>query len=495
MKSNLKAKLGYGFGDVYGGGAFLVFSLLYMNFLVLVEGLPIIFTTMIILTGKFWDAITDPIVGRISDKTRSKFGRRRFFFLIGIAPVFLSFIMLFYSFGIENMTAKIIYHMFAYMFFGTAFTIVMVPYNAILSDITSDYNERTSFTTVRMIFSGGASLFCAVIPGIIIKTMGGDINGPQQKTGYLVMAVLLGAIFALCWLFTFLGTKEKKDLPEPEKTTLKGWLSVFNNKSYLNFLGIFLMYQIAIDLMLALLIFYIDVVVLKYKSYELIVGILLVCSMGLMAVMGALAKSKGKAFPLYIGLPVWILTMLAFIPANQGTPVFIFCIFAMLIAVGSSSGNLSTWSMLTDIYDVDEVMTGKRREGLYSGITTFLRKASSGVAILLLGIGLKALGFDQNQYNLLKATASDFDPASYAKTDVVFGIKWMFIIIPVILMSVCLFFAITNKISKKRYDAVQKAIALFRMNGSIDALPTDELGDVLAVTGSKKTDLWGGISK
>ena len=173
MKSSLKAKLGYGFGDVYGGGSFLVFSLLYMNFLVLVEGLPIVSTTTIILTGKFWDAITDPIVGRISDKTRSKFGRRRFYFLIGIAPVFLSFIMLFYSFGIENVTAKVIYHVFAYMFFGTAFTIVMVPYNAILSDITSDYNERTSFTTVRMIFSGGASLFCAVIPGTIIKTMGG----------------------------------------------------------------------------------------------------------------------------------------------------------------------------------------------------------------------------------------------------------------------------------------------------------------------------------
>lgn len=495
MKMNIKAKLGYGAGDIYGGGSFLVFSLLYMNFLVVVEGLPVIATSVIILIGKLWDAVTDPICGRISDKTRTKFGRRRIFFLVGIIPVFFTFIMLFYSFGIENMTAKIIYHTFAYMMFCTAFTIVMVPYNAILSDITDDYNERTSFTTVRMVMSGAASLFCAVLPGIIIKSTSGSTNGPQQKPGYLAMAVILAAVFGLCWLFTFLGTKEKKDLPEPDIMTLRKWLSVFKNKAYLNFLGIFLSYQIAIDLMLALLIFYIDIVVLKYKSYELIVGVLLICSMFLMVPMGAIAKKKGKAFPLFIGLPIWILTMLAFIPTNQNTPVFVFCVFAVLIAFGSSSGNLSTWSMLSDIYDVDEIITGKRREGIYSGITTFLRKAASGVAILLLGFGLKVMGFDQNQYNLIKATASEFNPAAYAQSDVVTGVKWMFIIVPVILMTSCLFFAIKNKINKKRFDSIQAGIAQFKANGNIDALNKDELADVLLVTGMDKNDLWAGSGK
>lgn len=491
MKKNLKAKIGYGFGDIYGGGSFLVFSLLYMNFLVLVEELPIVATSVIIFIGKVWDAVTDPAVGWLSDKTRSKFGRRRFYFLIGIIPVFLSFIALFFSFGIQSVTGKIIYYTFAYMFFGTAFTIVMVPYNAILSDITSDYNERTSFTTVRMIFSGGASLLCAVIPGMIIKAIGGNENGPGQKNGYLFMAVILGAVFGLCWLMTFLWTKEKENLPETENMTIKSWLSVFKNKAYLIYLGIFLSFQIAVDLMLALLIFYMDIVVLKYKSYELVVGVLLVCSVAFMAVMGAVAKRKGKAFPLYIGMPVWILTMLAFIPANKDTPVFLFCVFAACIAVGSAAGNLSTWSMLTDIFDVDEIITGKRREGIYSGMTTFLRKAASGAAVLLLGFGLKSLGFDQNQYNKIKAKAADFDPAAYAKTEVVAGIKWMFIIIPIVLMAVCLFFAILNKINKKRFVSIQTGIEEFKANGNIDALGDDALSDIYSVTGLKKEQLWG----
>lgn len=492
MVNKLRTKLSYASGDIYGGGAFMVFSLLFMNFLVLVEGLPVVWTTVIIFIGKLWDAITDPWMGRISDKTRSRFGRRRLYFLIGIIPVYLSFVMLFYSFGIQDLTAKIIYYVFAYMFFGTAFTIVMVPYNAILSDMTSDYNERTSFTTMRMLFSGGASLLAAVIPSMIIKSIGGPLNGPKQAPGYLVMGLVFGALFALGWLAAFLGTREKKDLPEPEKMTLKSWTSVFSNKAYRNFLGIFLSFQIAVDLVLALFIFYIDIVVLQYKNYELVMGLLLVFSMLFMAAMGAIAKKKGKVFPIYIGIPVWMASTIVFIWLGISTPIWVLCALAVLIAVGSAAGNLSTWAMLTDIFDIDEIRTGKRREGIYSGMTTFLRKFASGVAVLLLGFGLQAMGFDQNQYSILKASTTNFDPAVYAQSGVVSGIKWLFVLIPLILLTVCLVFAIKNKINKSRFDAVLHGIEEFKQRGSIDGLNEQELEDVLIATGAKKGELWGG---
>ena len=491
MKNKLRTKLCYASGDIYGGGAFMVFSLLFMNFLVLIEGLPVIATTLIIFIGKLWDAVTDPIVGRISDRTRSRFGRRRIYFLIGILPVYLSFVMLFYSFGIESVTAKIIYYAFAYMFFGTAFTIVMVPYNAILSDMTSDYNERTSFTTMRMLFSGGASLLAAVIPSMIIKTIGGAQNGPKQTPGYLVMGLVFGAVFAIAWFVAFLGTRERQDLPEPEKMTSKSWRSVFSNKAYRNFLGIFLSFQIAVDLVLALFIFYVDIVVLQYKNYELIMGLLLVFSMVFMVVMGAVAKKKGKAFPIYIGIPIWMVSTLAFIWLDANSPIYVLCVLAVLIAVGSAAGNLSTWAMLTDIFDIDEIRTGKRREGIYSGITTFLRKFASGVAVLLMGFGLQALGFDQNQYSILKASTSEFDPAAYAKSDIVSGIKWLFVIIPFVLLAVCLLFAIKNKINKRRFDAVLHGIEQFKVNGHIDALSQQELDDVVVAAGAEKHELWG----
>jgi len=468
----------------------MIFSLLFMNFLVLVEGLPIIATTIIIFIGRLWDAVTDSIMGRITDITRSKFGRRRIYFLIGIVPVFLSFFMLFYSFGVQNEIAKIVYYTISYMLFGTVFSIVMVPYNAILSDMTSDYNERTSFTMIRMIFSGAAALICAVIPSIIIKSFGAETIGPGQIPGYLIMGIIFGAFFGICWLVVFLGTWEKKDLPKPEKIPFKNWLSVFSNKAYRNFLGIFLSFQIAVDLVLALFIFYVDIVVLQYKNYELIVGTLLVCSMLLMTVQGKIAEKKGKVYPLYIGIPIWMLSSLAFIWLGQSVPVTVLCTLAVLIAVGTSAGQLSTWSMLADIYDIDEIRTGKRQEGLYSGMTTFLRKFASGIAILLMGFGLQAMGFDQNEYTVLKAETINFNPAEYAQSGVVAGIKWMFVLIPFILLAVCLFFALKNKVTKRRFDSVLKGINEFKTRGNIDGLNENEQEDIVIVTGAEKDKLW-----
>ena len=476
----------------------MIFSLLFMNFLVIVEGLPVLATTIIIFIGRLWDAVTDPVMGRISDKTRSVLGRRRLYFLIGIIPVSVSFLMLFYSFGIEatpdNPMPKIIYYTLAYMFFGTVFSIVMVPYNAILSDITSDYNERTSYTMIRMIFSGAAALVCAVVPSIIIKSIGPEENGPQQIYGYFVMALVFGIIFGLSWLVVFLGTKEREDIPPPEKISLASWFSVFSNKAYKNLLGIFIPFQIAVDLVLALFIFYIDIVVNQYKNYELIVGTLLVCSMLLMVVQGRIAKTKGKAFPLYIGIPVWILTTVVFIFLDASVPVALLCVLAALIAVGSSAGNLATWSMLTDIYDIDELCTSKRREGLYSGMTTFLRKFASGFAVLLMGLGLQAMGFDQNKYSVSKALSENFNPAEQMAAsgsgNIASGIKWMFVLIPLILLSFTLFFAIKNKVTKRRFDAVLKGIDEFKSHGSIDALNEQEKEDVLLVTGTETNKLW-----
>lgn len=490
MKNKLISKLSYASGDIYGGGAFLIFSLFYMNFLVLVEGIPIIATTVIILIGKIWDAVTDPLVGRLSDKTVSKYGRRRVYFVAGILPVFLSFVMLFYSFGINSVAAKIIYYAFAYMFFGTAFTIVMVPYNAILSDMTDDYNERTSFTTIRMCFSGGASLLAAVVPGLIINGIGGTSIGAAQKSGYLVMALIFGAIFGLCWFFAFLGTKEKPMPIAVEKVTVKDWLSVFKLKPYRNFLGIFLFFQVTVDLVLALFIFYIDIVVLQYKSYTLVMGVLLVSQLIFMVLNGEIAKKKGKVFPLYIGIPIWIAVSLMFMFINSATPVIIICLFAALIGFGAAAGNLATWSMLSDIYDIDECVTSKRREGVYSGITTFLRKFTSGISIFILGFGLKEIGFDQNEYNILKSTTTEFDPATYAQSGIVKGIKWMFIAIPAILLVGCLIFAAANKINKKRFEAVIKALSDFREGGKLTNLSKQEISDVVVAAGLPENKLW-----
>jgi Na+/melibiose symporter-like transporter len=167
------------------------------------------------------------------------------------------------------------------------------------------------------------------------------------------------------------------------------------------------------------------------------------------------------------------------------------CILEIL-AFGAASGNLSTWSMLTDTFEVDELITGKRHEGIYSGFTTFMRKAASGLAILILGFGLEAAGFDQNEYTLLKTVDSvtgSFDAAVYATSATVSAIRILFVAVPAVLLSVTVFLATRYKLDARRYDLVRQAIERFKTGE--DEFTEAETRDLELVTGRKAASFWG----
>ena len=109
----------------------------------------------------------------------------------------------------------------------------------------------------------------------------------------------------------------------------------------------------------------------------------------------------------------------------------------------------------------------------------------------MLGFGLQALGFDQTQYSMLKATSADFNPATYAQSSLVSGIKWMFVLIPVVLLAICLVFAIRNKVNKRRFDAILHGIEAFQTEGTLASLSTQERDDIHIVTGETENKLWG----
>ena len=119
-----------------------------------------------------------------------------------------------------------------------------------------------------------------------------------------------------------------------------------------------------------------------------------------------------------------------------------------------------------------------------------MRKFSSGFAVLLLGFGLERMGFDQNEYNILKSKLEDFNPETYARSDIVTGIKWMFILIPVILLIITLIFAARYKINNSRFDTLIKGIDLFKQKGNIDEMSAEEVADIELLTGKNKKDLW-----
>ncbi len=438
-------RIGYGMGDAYGGGLFLITSLLYLHFLTDVEGLAPGLAGLIIFIGKAWDAITDPIMGWISDRTKSRWGRRRIWFLVGAVPVALSFILIWYSFGISDMWGLFFWHLFAYLFLSTIFTVVMIPYNAILPEIESDYHERTLHTSVRMSFSMGFSILCAVLPTLIRDAVPADI-----KIQYLVMSLPFALIFALSWIAVFFGTKRPDDhiIPErpKEKTApLKAFLSTLKNRPFRLYLGIFLLGQGGVDIILALFIYWLSHWLGRPDEFSAVMGVLLVCQLLGIPLYTPLAGKKGKTAPLLIGIPLALIALIMALLMGASAPSWLLYIFAGLGGLGFAACTLVPFSILPDIADVDELVSKERREGIYAGMATFSRKLINGLSVAFVGLILQVSGYIKD---------SPIQPES-----ALWGIRLGFTILPILMLILTLIISRRYPVGEPEYRIIQAELS------------------------------------
>lgn len=470
----LLAKLGYGCGDIYGGGSFIIVGVLYLVFLTDVEGLSGTLAGMIVLIGKIWDAVNDPFMGSLTDRTRSRYGRRRVYFLFGSIPVLLSWIMLWYSFGISGTAGKFIYYTFVYILFSTAFTIVMVPYNSILADMTPDYNQRSSFTGVRLGFSAASAIICAVVPAMIT----GAFSDP--KKAYLTMAIVFGLIFAASWIFVYMGTWENTKRSGEKSFSWKDWFSVFKNKTFKQYIRIFVASQMAIDITMALAVYFLNVAIRREQLFVPAMAAILGVQFVFIVIFTALAQKFNKKIPAWIGAITWIAANLAILSFSPRTPDLVVIVVCAFIGIGAAGCNFVSWSILPDISDVDELMTGQRREGLYSGVSTFLRTMAGGLAVGSIGPLL-----DVFKYSEQAVQSGQIEPL----TDM--GIRLMFCILPIAFLLFMLFSLRRYKLGKKEYNLLHQLLDVYRKEGMAAQydLQLVENGELL--TGAKQETFYG----
>ncbi|MFN8207251.1 MAG: MFS transporter [Bacteroidales bacterium] len=472
-RKELISKIAYASGDIYGGGAFIIVGLLLLVYLTNVEGFSGTLAGIIVFIGKFWDAITDPFMGQLSDRTRSRFGRRRIYFLLGSIPVFLSWVMLWYGFGISGITAKFIYYTFSFVFFSSAFTIVMVPYNAILSDMVRDYNRRSAYTGMRLGFSAAAAILCATVPAIIT----GAYEDPRD--GYLMMGLAFGLIFAIAWLAVFLGTWENEIKPSP-MLSLKDWLFVFKNRSFRIYVKIFILSQMAIDTVMALAVYFLTVSIRKQELFVPIMASILVTQLVFIAIFSYVAQKTDKTVPAYISAGIWIAASIVIAFFTPSTPGYIIIIVCSLIGIGGAGCNLFSWSALPDIADVDELITGRRREGLYSGVSTFLRKLSGGVVVGSLGIALDLIGYREEAVSAGMVSQT---------TDL--GIRILFCAIPVVFLVFALLTLRKYKLGRNEFTIMSNILNRYRHGEKSISIEGDELRVCQQLTGLKENRFLG----
>lgn len=471
-QSQLSAKLAYGAADIYGGGSFLIISILYLVFLTDVVGMNPALAGSIPMIGKIWDALTDPLMGNIVDRTESRYGSKRFYLLIGSFAGSITFAMMWLSI---SATPQITYffYLLMYILFSTGFTIVMVPYNALLPDMISDYTQRSAYTMYRMIFSALAAILAGLVPNMMVQRLGSSV-----EQGFLIMGITFGIIFFLSIFFTFMKSWEKARpvVKTSFKDSFKESFSVFRNRSFRLYLGIFLFGQGSADFITTLVIYFLAVVLRQPEQFTFIMAGVLISQLLAMFIFQIVLKKTSKKFPVYLGFPIRIvatISMIFFAYANA--PILPIFIASFVSGLGTAASSVTSYAILSDLTDVDYLITSKRRAGVYSGMATFSRKIANGLAIWLIGILLSVFQYDAN--------------ALIPQDITINGIKFMFIALPVLFMLATLYFTYKFPITRETYDILSKEIE--RREGTIDGhISNDDRIVCEQITGFTFDQLW-----
>jgi len=448
----LKNIISYGLGDIYGGGAFLLLGTLYMIFLTDIVGLNPALAGSVVVIGKVWDAISDPLMGYISDNIDTKYGRRRIFFLIGIIPITISFISLWIPLNTNSSLLLFAYYSFAYIFFSTVFTMVMVPYSALNAELSENFAVRTKLSTARMAFSQFSALISGVLPKYLIDFLNkGTIVSPHYS--YLIMGIVFGVLYALPWLFVFKGTWE---IPyEVDKETkfiekIKRYKTVLYNKSFKIHLGMYISAYLAMDFLMALFIYYLTYYIQKPDIFPFCMLAILLSQIVMLPVYMKISNTKGKSLAFTIGLSIWGIGMFNLLFLSASTPLYIIIIICIVIGSGLSAGVMIPWAILPTISDIDQVINIKRRTGIYSGLMTFIRKIAQAVALWLVGIILSLINYVPNQ------------PQS---PTTLFYLKYIFVFVPIILIGLGIFFSYKYKVTPRKQKILIEEIKRIKNGG------------------------------
>lgn len=446
-------KIGYGLGDIYGGGSGVLVSFYYLYFLTDVIRLNPALAGTVILISKIYDAITDPFEGVIGDRTRTRLGRRRPYLLAGILLIFVSFFLLFYPVGLDSQTGRFIFVLLSYLFFSTVVSIVMLNYNALQSELTLDYDERTSLSSVRIFFSTVSSIISAVLPLEIVALF------PDVRSGYIAMAAFFGAFYALPFIATVAATRERPEFqkpPEPFRWQ-EAFIEPFQVKSFVYLLGMYLLAFVAIDAVSSIVIYFMTYYLGRGEEASFVSGTLLVAQVVSLPFYVWVSKRWNKRTGYMVGAVAWMMVMVTSLLITPGQPSYFVYVFAVLVGLSTGGIVIMVYAMFPDIPDVDELKSGQRREGIYAAMFTFMRKLSSAVAIFLISTSIAWAGYLQPVEEVVDGATQlveQVQPQSFITT-----LRLIFAFLPVVLLFFALFFA-------RRYPLTQQIHQ--RLNAVLD---------------------------
>ena len=452
QKLRFAEKFNYGLGDLSANIMFSAINFYLLYFFVNVGGLNAGLAGVIFIIARVWDAVTDYFMGRISDKTVSKYGKRRVYMLFGAVPYGLSFVLLWLTpFGENMQAAKFVYYTLAYMLYNTTWTVVYIPYSALTANITDNYDERTSLNGVKIALANvgiilGAALFSLFAEGtgsLFYAALG------SVKKAYALAGAVFGAVAMIIMFICAYNVKERFESSETnDKPFFKTLKEFFKLKEFRNTMAYYLLSMVGFDIIMAVFMFFINYSLNFGANPDSLMGMIFVAIPLVMAILTAALwvklSEKFQKHKVYLAACVYMFVVLIFaviVPAETVLTTVLLCVFA---GAGMSAIQILPYASVPDVVEVDEYVNGVRREGAYYGITQFMYKIASGVSVALVSLILELCGY-------VESDTGEFIqqiPSALTAIRIVLGV------IPGVIFLVSVIFAYRANMNRDRYEKI-----------------------------------------
>ncbi len=395
----------YGAADLFGGGQAGMLSVLLLVFFTDRIGIEAAIASTIIMASKLWDAVSDPLMGLISDNTRwTKLGRRKPYMIIGGLLIPVALAILFAPIQEFGEVSKVVWMLFAYLLYCTVSTISQVPLMSMSSDISLDYTQRNKANTWKLIFDMIASAFFYVVPQILYTAL--QDGKMSQNAFYYTIVFGFGLFFGIPLVVAGFLIKERVPFNREEraKLTIKEYFEGFKVKSYMWHLGMYVSAFLTMDLVGALTMYYIN-----YVGERAVIGEFLGMQIRLsgalftapmlaaagIAILFAyyLKAKKSKQYAYRFGLPVYVLGAILLACWQPSWGAGLVPLFAFIAGLGFAGAQSMPWLVFPDTVDVAELKLGYRPTANMSGVMTFSRKACTAIGIGLVGWVMSGAGY------------------------------------------------------------------------------------------------------
>ena len=386
QRLSLATCLGFGVGTVGVSIMLNTVTAYFPAFMTTVLGQSPEIAGYLLMGSKLYDAGADLIIGRWSDRTVSRWGRRRPFLLAGGVVSSASFLMIFVPPQMTD-TALAAYMAAALILYSTGYSLFNVPYMTMPSEMTSGFHERTRLLSWRTLFVSIGQLLALAATAALIERGGGGARG------YGMMGLVMALIIFAAMTAAFLGTARARQVPRSDTRSMlgKGQIKLLlQNRPFMLLLGAKVFQFLSFASVAGTgLLFLLNVVHIGYNGQILLSVSLNITTAAVIPLWFRLSQRIGKRRTYLAGVALYCLGAASWLWVGSTISTTGVLLRGVISGAGSGAIILMSISMLADTMAYDRSLTGLHREGLLSGLIAVVEKTAFALGVAVMGLLLK----------------------------------------------------------------------------------------------------------